>query len=140
MCIKAKKNDIIRVAEKNLVVYKVFLSYYKKLVLPFRRVNGIDQYKLTKVSLTHSTINHVVNTRAYGFNYGFGYHSFGSLKQAELYKIKMNHKHKVIVKMIIPKGTVYERGIIQHGYVGSGLRATRSEFLQLPKGEKIKCA
>ena len=133
MCID--KNTIKeKTANRNIPVYKVFdapLSLKKNILnylLPFKNVNHhwnlFYQDNLMAVILTVSNKP--------------GYHCFGSKELAKKYLEIIGNRWCVtcktykIIKMIIPKGTVYQKGKIGEVHYGNGMKVITTPKLINP--------
>lgn len=130
MCID---NNTIKekTANRNIPVYKVFITPFNNYEdflnysLPFKHVNNLSyQNKLLNVISTISDKP--------------GYHCFGSKELAKKYLEIIGNRWCVtcktykIIKMIIPKGTVYQKGKIGEVHYGNGMKVITTPKLINP--------
>jgi len=112
MCMK--RTGKVRVATKDIVVWKVFEEHWKGLLTPFM--------------LEEST--KIFNKRASGFAKGYGIHTYAKKRDAEvLAKSGIIFRGKV-VKCFIPKGAKYVKGIDTTTASTEGLPCYQSTHLK----------
>jgi len=124
MCIKSIKTKI---AKRNIPVWKIFNN------LNVDRFNNFELYKLP------FRLGDLSDVLRYKSSSGPGYHCFGSYRSAENYANIMNNnsrrctEDRTIVKLQIPKGYSYTKGIILSGYIGAGMKCICSNKLINPE-------
>ena len=139
MCIES--TELIRVATRNIVVYKCVLKKYvpdnrwgdftsHEYSTIFRDFDGYTIYYNHNSPLI--TLDKLYNS--VGFAGGYGFHSFSTVQLAKEYGygcLILEPKSIAILKGYIPKNSKYQRGKIDKHYYGAGLRAIRSEKIVL---------
>ena len=99
MCLK---NAELRVAEKDIICYKVYVVVNKDLLSPYRREKAPKEGIIAKTRL--GTIESPDNVVYEGF------HSFATLSDAVDESFIWENETTVIVKCIIPKLSRYYKG------------------------------
>ena len=139
MCLESS-NDV-KVAQKDITVYKVVRRVCKDFRFLFRDINGIE---VGSSYLVCENIDNVNEVAAVGFDdpkIPKGYMTFDEFIYAKSYciRVRRSPEHEdfasnmCIIRMTIPKGTRYQEGRIKSGYIGGMLPAIRSERLRKPK-------
>ena len=134
------KGEKVKIAKKDIPVWKVFEIKHSEYLLLFRSVTGYEYRNITTRDRLSAKLSLVIRNKSWGFDSGYGFHSFKNLNLATSYKESISRngtRRYAIKKLIIPEGTKYENGMIDYGLLGSGMIAIRSEYLKEPKGEKI---
>ncbi|MBU0959555.1 MAG: hypothetical protein KKB31_06420 [Nanoarchaeota archaeon] len=127
MCIDRGKG--VKIASKDIKVYKVLINNGSTI---FRNEKAYELH-FSKIGKYSEDFDNIIKNKAIGFDKGFGFTVFKSKKIALLYKDRVamyNFLPDLIIEEYkIPKGSRYESGKIQHGYIGSSLTTIRCEEL-----------
>lgn len=134
MCLTNKSKVIV--AEWDIPIYKVCYSNGPTAILLFRNLDGRESGYNTK-----SELHYCFGIPAHGFP-EFGYSSFESGELAKQYLCDVEKNvwtpsylankglRITIHELLIPKESQYRVGNIRSDYVGAGLKAIQSQFIE----------
>lgn len=157
MCLKTGK---VKIAEEDIKVYKVCTLQPTK----YRKIETLEEYIDMENEEFHNlfmgftghhidyipfpqyiastTLRSILDHPAQGFQRGYGYCAFLSVKIADSYRIRLDcgdtpfiNIPLYIVRLCIPKGSYYATGCIQPQFLGGDLPAVRCHRLQPYKGD-----
>jgi hypothetical protein len=143
------RTDKFEIAKRDFCVFKVVLKGIKNYHLLFKTLTGGDNIGYNKSSATGNPLltkqTNIFNTHnrpATHFEYGKGYMSFlkldNAIKYVKICKKKRKDMNITIIKIKVPKGSKFEKGKIDDGFIGSRLEAVRSEYIDCSKLKEIK--
>ena len=122
-------NGEVQKAKRDIVVYKV-LSENGGTIFRDNKGNEFAQQRIDEIEM--KDFDEVIQSKAVGFEKGFGFTVFKEWALADKYKafvVPGIHRNLQIKEYKIPKHSSYMKGIIDHSYWGGGMKAIRCEKL-----------